>query len=51
VTRASERFEVRNRLYERVIELLNKPPQPLPLQAGGPVEPHLTADDRVHDIR
>jgi small-conductance mechanosensitive channel len=51
VTRASERFEVRNRLYERVIELLNKPPQPLPLQAGGPVEPHLAADDRVHDIR
>ena len=32
VTRASERFEVRNRLYERVIELLNKPraPQPRP---------------------
>ncbi len=26
VTRASERFEVRNRLYERVIGLLNKPP-------------------------
>jgi small-conductance mechanosensitive channel len=51
VTRASERFEVRNRLYERVIELLNKPPQPLPLQAGGPIEPHLPADDRVHDIR
>jgi len=51
VTRASERFEVRNRLYERVIELLNKPPQPLPLEAGGPVEPHLPADDRVHDVR
>jgi small-conductance mechanosensitive channel len=28
VTRASERFEVRNRLYERVIGLLNKPPEP-----------------------
>jgi small-conductance mechanosensitive channel len=26
VTRAAERFEVRNRLYERVIGLLNKPP-------------------------
>jgi hypothetical protein len=35
VTRASERFEVRNRLYERVIGLLNKPPEPLP----GPAEP------------
>ncbi len=30
VTRASERFEVRNRLYERVIGLLNKPPAPQP---------------------
>jgi small-conductance mechanosensitive channel len=32
VTRASQRFEVRNRLYERVIALLNKPaevPQPV----------------------
>jgi small-conductance mechanosensitive channel len=29
VTRASERFEVRNRLYERVIALLNKPPAAL----------------------
>jgi small-conductance mechanosensitive channel len=28
VTRASERLEVRNRLYERVIGLLNKPPAP-----------------------
>src|ERR1035437_8351843 len=28
VTPAAERFEVRNRLYERVIELLNKPPAP-----------------------
>jgi hypothetical protein len=35
VTRASERFEVRNRLYERVIGLLNKPPEPQP----GPEEP------------
>jgi small-conductance mechanosensitive channel len=35
VTRASERFEVRNRLYERVIGLLNKPPAPQP----GPEEP------------
>jgi small-conductance mechanosensitive channel len=26
VTRAADRFEVRNRLYERVIGLLNKPP-------------------------
>jgi small-conductance mechanosensitive channel len=30
VTRASERFEVRNRLYERVIGLLHKPPAPQP---------------------
>jgi small-conductance mechanosensitive channel len=30
VTRASERFEVRNRLYERVIGLLNKAPAPQP---------------------
>jgi small-conductance mechanosensitive channel len=30
VTRASERFEVRNRLYERVVGLLNKPPDPNP---------------------
>ncbi len=30
VTRASERFEVRNRLYEHVIGLLNKPPAPQP---------------------
>jgi small-conductance mechanosensitive channel len=30
VTRASERFEVRNRLYERVIGLLNQPPAPQP---------------------
>ena len=37
VTRASERFEVRNRLYERVIELLNKPPAPQP----GPEEPQV----------
>jgi small-conductance mechanosensitive channel len=51
VTRASERFEVRNRLYERVIELLKKPCQPLPLQSGAPVEAHLAADDCVHDIR
>jgi small-conductance mechanosensitive channel len=28
VTRASGRFELRNRLYERVIGLLNKPPEP-----------------------
>jgi small-conductance mechanosensitive channel len=35
VTRASERFEVRNRLYERVIGLLNKPPAPQP----GPADP------------
>jgi small-conductance mechanosensitive channel len=37
VTRASERFEVRNRLYERVIGLLNKPPAPQP----GPEETQL----------
>ena len=37
VTRAAERFEVRNRLYERVIELLNKPPAPQP----GPEEPQV----------
>jgi hypothetical protein len=37
VTRASERLEVRNRLYERVIELLNKPPTPQP----GPEEPQV----------
>jgi hypothetical protein len=30
VTRASQRFEVRNRLYELVIGLLNKPPAPHP---------------------
>jgi small-conductance mechanosensitive channel len=35
VTRASERFEVRNRLYERVIGLLNKPPAP----QAGPEQP------------
>ena len=35
VTRAAERFEVRNRLYERVIGLLNKPPESQP----GPAEP------------
>jgi small-conductance mechanosensitive channel len=35
VTRASERFEVRNRLYERVIGLLNQPPEP----PSGPNEP------------
>ena len=34
VTRASERFEVRNRLYERVIGLLNKPPAPQPGPEG-----------------
>jgi small-conductance mechanosensitive channel len=37
VTRASERFEVRNRLYERVIGLLNKPPESQP----GPAEPQV----------
>lgn len=37
VTRASERFEVRNRLYERVIGLLNKPPAPQP----GPEQPQV----------
>ena len=37
VTRASERFEVRNRLYERVIGLLNKPPAP----QHGPEEPQV----------
>jgi small-conductance mechanosensitive channel len=36
VTRASERFEVRNRLYERVIGLLNKPPDPQPAVAPLP---------------
>jgi small-conductance mechanosensitive channel len=30
VTRAAGRFEVRNRLYQRVIGLLNKPPAPQP---------------------
>jgi small-conductance mechanosensitive channel len=39
VTRASERFEVRNRLYERVIGLLTKPPAPQP----GPGEPQVHA--------
>jgi small-conductance mechanosensitive channel len=34
VTRASERFDVRNRIYERVIGLLNKPPAP----PAGPAE-------------
>jgi uncharacterized protein (DUF1778 family) len=28
VTRASERFELRNRLYQRVVELLQQPPKP-----------------------
>jgi len=28
VTRASERFELRNRLYERVVELLRQPGKP-----------------------
>jgi small-conductance mechanosensitive channel len=28
VTRASDRFEIRNRLYERVVGLLHKPPAP-----------------------
>jgi len=37
VTHASERFEVRNRLYERVIGLLNKPPEP----ASRTGEPHV----------
>ena len=37
VTRASERFEVRNRLYERVIGLLSKPPAP----QHGPEEPQV----------
>ena len=37
VTRASERFEVRNRLYERVIGLLNRPPVP----QAGPEEPQI----------
>ena len=35
VTRASERFDVRNRLYQSVIGLLNKPAAPQP----GPAEP------------
>jgi small-conductance mechanosensitive channel len=39
VTRASERFEVRNRLYQRVIELLHKESTPAPAdethKAGG----------------
>jgi len=30
VTRASDRFEIRNRLYERVVGLLHKPPAPSP---------------------
>ena len=38
VTRASERFEVRNRLYERVIGLLNKPPEPQPGPEGPTVQ-------------
>jgi hypothetical protein len=29
VTRASDRFEVRNRLYQRVIDLLHNPKTPL----------------------
>ncbi len=39
VTRASERFEVRNRLYERVIGLLNKPPEPQPNPDPNPGQP------------
>ena len=44
VTRASERFEVRNRLYERVIGLLNKPPepQPVPSSPDQPLKPAAT---------
>jgi len=38
VTRASERFEVRNRLYERVIGLLNQPPAPQPGAEGPQVQ-------------
>ena len=37
VTRASERFELRNRLYERVIGLLKTPPTPQP----GPEAPQV----------
>jgi small-conductance mechanosensitive channel len=36
VTRASERFEVRNRLYDRVVGLLNKAPEPQPVLAAPP---------------
>jgi small-conductance mechanosensitive channel len=48
VTRASERFEVRNRLYQRVIGLLNTPateqpgldkPQSSKPEPGGPAQP------------
>jgi len=47
VTRASERFEVRNRLYERVIGLLNQPPalqrgpeeQTVPVNTDQPLPP------------
>jgi len=34
VTRASERFGVRNRLYQRVIDLLHKPISPAPNDAS-----------------
>jgi small-conductance mechanosensitive channel len=43
VTRASERFEVRNRIYERVIGLLNKPP----VSPTGLAEPQPPAGRRV----
>jgi small-conductance mechanosensitive channel len=40
VTRASDRFEVRNRLYQCVIDLLHK--RPAPGQQDQPPEPHQT---------
>lgn len=43
VTRASERFEVRNRLYERVVGLLNKGPEARPAQEAPPA-PAQSAD-------
>jgi small-conductance mechanosensitive channel len=46
VTRASERFEVRNRLYERVIELLNKAASPQPGGDNSPVQSVSSSTDQ-----
>jgi small-conductance mechanosensitive channel len=42
VTRASDRFEVRNRLYQCVIDLLHKHKRPAPRLQADPPEPRFT---------